>query len=223
MKPLFLSFLFAFTLNACSQPSSSNVGNNFLLTAEKDTVNLSSLQTAYFAGGCFWCMEGAYELVKGVYEVESGYCGGDQKNPTYQDHSRGKVSHAETVKVYYDSSEVSFYNLLQIYFALVDPTQVNGQGPDWGESYRSLIFYQNESEKQQTQNFIDDIKRSGKYSQPLVVELKPFEKFWKAENYHQNFIMNNPNNPYVRAESLPRIQCAQIAFPKLIRPEKKVK
>ena len=222
--PAFSILIFSFMLVSCSVKSSS-VPEKPAENAEADSIKkaqLAKLQTAYFAGGCFWCVEGVFESITGVSEVISGYSGGDQQNPTYQNHEGDKVSHAEAVEVYYDSSVVSFQSLLKVYFACIDPTQVNGQGPDRGASYRSIVFYKNAAEKNLTETFIKNLTASKKYSEPIAVEVKAFDKFWKAEDYHQDYIRYNPNNPYVQHESIPRIKRTQAAVPELVNPAKKL-
>lgn len=215
-------FLFSFLIltSACSQ----NPSNTNKKAAPKSTSmtqqDLSKYTQAHFAAGCFWCEEGVFESVKGVAEVISGYSGGHTKNPTYEDVNTETTGHAESVEVYYDSSKVDYPTLLKVYFHSMDPTQVKGQGPDIGDSYRSIIFYKNEQEKKLAQNYIDSLNKSGEYKRPIAVELKPFEKFWKAEDYHQNYIYNHPENPYVQHESIPRIKRFQKQFPELIKPDK---
>ncbi|MGI8583813.1 MAG: peptide-methionine (S)-S-oxide reductase MsrA [Chitinophagaceae bacterium] len=182
-------------------------------------VDLSKLSQATLASGCFWCMEGVYESVKGVQEVVSGYAGGKEPNPTYEQVGSHTTGHAETVQVYYDSSVVSYATLLKVYFASQDPTQVNGQGPDIGVSYRSIIFYRTPEEKMEAEKYIAGIQKN--YTQPIAAQLLPFEKFWKAEDYHQDYTLNNPDVPYVKMESIPRIKRFQKQLPELIKPDHK--
>ncbi len=184
-------------------------------------AELSKYSEAAFAGGCFWCEEAIFESVKGVKEVISGYSGGTEQNPTYEEVGSGNTGHAESVNVYYDSSEVSYATLLKIYFASEDPTQVNGQGPDEGTQYRSIVFYRNDSEKSAAENYIKELNASKKFNEPIAAQVVPFVKFWDAEDYHQNYIVNNPNVPYVRMESIPRIRKFQKQFPELIKPDHK--
>ena len=148
---------------------------------------------AYFASGCFWCVEAVYESVKGVSEVINGYAGGHTKNPTYQSSNTGRTGHAEAVEVIYDPTVVSFSTLLDVYFGSQNTTQVNGQGPDRGSQYRSIIFYQNEVQK----TIINSKKRSpcfGLLNATIAAEVYPFQKFWKGEDYHQNYERLHPNN-----------------------------
>jgi peptide-methionine (S)-S-oxide reductase len=174
------------------------------------------LARAYFASGCFWCVEAVYESVKGVKEAHSGYSGGHTQNPTYEDSNTGSTGHAEAVEVIYDPKTVSFATLLDVYFGSHDVTQVNGQGPDHGSQYRSIIFYQNDAQKK----LIDE--KIAALNKPLAprevaAEVLPFEKFWMAEGYHQDYERNNPDNPYVRNVSVPRLRKFQVKFPELLK------
>jgi peptide methionine sulfoxide reductase msrA/msrB len=159
---------------------------------------------ATFAGGCFWCEEAVFESIKGVREVVSGYSGGKEKNPTYEQVGSGSTGHAESFQVFYDPTKVTFADLVKVYFASIDPTQVDGQGPDHGKQYRSIAFYNNENERKIIDEAIASRSASGKYAKPIVVQVVAFEKFWNAEDYHQNYVQNHPENPYVQHESLPR-------------------
>lgn len=174
--------------------------------------DLAELNTAYFASGCFWCVEAVYESVKGVAEAESGYSGGKEKNPTY--HNLG--SHAETVKVYYDSSIVDFPTLVDVYYGSQDPTTF-GQHPDLGEHYRSIIFYQNDTEKLIAEKKKKELDSSGKYADPVITEIKAFEKFWIAEDYHQDYEKLHPEQSYVKAVSIPRLKRFQAKHKNLLK------
>jgi peptide-methionine (S)-S-oxide reductase len=161
-------------------------------------------------------MEVVYESVKGVEEAVSGYAGGKEPNPTYEQVGAHTTGHAEAVEVYYDPSVVSYATLLKVYFASQEPTQVNGQGPDHGASYRSIIFYRTPEEKMQAEKYKAEIQKN--YSEPIAAQVLPFEKFWMAEDYHQDYIQHHPDVPYVRGESIPRIKRFQKQFPDLIKP-----
>ncbi len=180
-----------------------------------------NLSQATFAAGCFWCEEAIFESVKGVKEAVSGYAGGTKPNPTYYDLGSGPTCHAEMVNVYYDSTKIDYPTLLKIYFASQDPTQVNGQGPDLGEQYRSIVFYRNPQEKKMAEEYVNQLNSSGKYNRPVAVQLVAFTKFWEAEEYHQNYVKRHPNSPYVIHESIPRIKRFQNQFPELIKPDEK--
>lgn len=182
------------------------------LNQKDDSDNMSK---AYFASGCFWCVEAIYESLKGVKESISGYAGGHTKNPTYESSNTGKTGHAEAVEIIYNPSVISFAQLVDVYFGSQDPTQINGQSPDRGSQYRSIIFYQNDAEKK----IIDEKKKAleAELGKPVAAEVMPFEKFWVAEDYHQNYEKNNPNNPYIRSVSIPRLKKFQKKFPDLLK------
>ncbi|GAA4271265.1 peptide-methionine (S)-S-oxide reductase MsrA [Aquimarina gracilis] len=176
---------------------------------------VDGLDRAYFASGCFWCVEAIYESVKGVKESISGYSGGHTKNPTYQSSNTGRTGHAEAVEIYYDPNVVSFATLVDVYFGSQNPTQVNGQGPDHGSQYRSIIFYQNEEQKK----IIEQKKKAlgKKLNRKIAAEILPFQKFWIGEDYHQDYEKRNPYNPYIRNVSIPRLKRFQSKFPELIK------
>ena len=180
----------------------------------------AKISRARFASGCFWCVEAIFESVPGVREVVSGYAGGEKENPTYEEVGSGLTGHAEAVEVFYDSNLVSYPDLLKVYFASQDPTQVNGQGPDHGTAYRSLVFYWNEAEKKSTEEYIGSLNKSGQYTKPIAVQVVPFTKFWPAEDYHQDYVQHNPGDRYVQMESLPRLKRAQKAVPELVKAGK---
>ena len=175
----------------------------------------STDKVAYFASGCFWCVEAVYESVKGVSEVINGYAGGHTENPTYQGSNTGRTGHAEAVEVIYDPTVVSFTTLLDVYFGSQNISQVNGQGPDRGSQYRSIIFYQNQTQKE----IIAQKKEAlaSKLNMSIAAEVYPFQKFWIGEDYHQNYERLHPNNSYIRNVSIPRLQKFQQKFPHLLK------
>jgi peptide-methionine (S)-S-oxide reductase len=157
------------------------------------------MQTAYFAGGCFWCVEAVFQRINGVVNVESGYCNGSTQNPTYQDICTGATGHAEVVKIEFDESQASFEQLLAVFFATHDATTLNQQGNDKGTQYRSAVFYINDEQQTQANQFIE------KLGDNIVTEVTELAVFYPAEDYHQNYFNNNPNQPY----------CAMLIAPKL--------
>ncbi len=179
----------------------------------------NGIERAYFASGCFWCVEAVYESVKGVKESISGYSGGHTENPTYVASNTGRTGHAEAVEIYYDPKIVSFATLVDVYFGSQNPTQINGQGPDHGSQYRSIIFYQNDEQKK----IIESKKKelSKKINRRIAAEVVPFQKFWKGEAYHQDYEKRNPNNPYIQNISIPRLKRFQAKFPELIKENHK--
>lgn len=184
----------------------------------KKTVELKEgLSKAYFASGCFWCVEAVFENVKGVEEAISGYSGGVVKNPTYEQICTGKLRHAEAVEVYYDAEKVDYSTLLKVFFGSQDPTTPNRQGPDAGPQYRSIAFYQTPEEKELIEQYIAELDNSGIYVSKIVTEVVPFDVFYPAEDYHQDYERKNPNNGYVRAVSVPRLLRFEAKYPELLK------
>jgi peptide-methionine (S)-S-oxide reductase len=174
--------------------------------AKLSVQDLSKYETAYFASGCFWCVEAIFESVKGVKEAVSGYAGGTEKNPTYQQVGGGYTSHAEAIEVYYDPEVISFTALVQVFFGSHDPTSLNRQGPDRGTQYRSVAFYKNEEEKKIIEAYIAALVDQNVYDgDPITTEVTPFEKFWVAEDYHQDYEKKHPKNSYIMNVSVPRL------------------
>lgn len=212
MKKLFVSFLLAgLFYNSCAQEKSSGTQQDL----QPISVNEKNVHKAYFASGCFWCVEAIYESLIGVIEVTSGYSGGDTNNPTYGLVNTKLTGHAETIEVVYNPSEISFSNLLDVYFGSQNIDQINGQGPDRGPQYRSIIFYQNNKQKTIIESKINEIESENKLK--VAAEVYPFIKFWVAENYHQNFKKNNPNHPYIKNVSNPRFENFKFKFEDLIK------
>ena len=173
---------------------------------------LENLAVATFASGCFWCSEGVFEQLKGVEKVISGYSGGKENDPNYQQVSSGATSHAESIQIWYDSAQVSYSELLEVFFASHDPTTLNRQGPDVGRHYRSAIFYRTPAEQKLATQFIQKINASGEYNKPVVTEVVPFSAFWEAEPYHQDYYLQNLNDPYMRSVFQPKLKKVQENF-----------
>ena len=179
--------------------------------------NFQDIAKAYFASGCFWCVESVYESLKGVKEAYSGYAGGKTKNPTYYQVITGKTGHAETVEVIYDPKIIDFLTLVEVFFDSHDPTLLNQQGPDRGTQYRSIAFYQNESEKKIIEEHISRLTMEKVYQHKIVTEIKPLSKFYYAENYHQDYEKNNPNDLYIINVSKPRLNKFKAISPELLK------
>lgn len=211
---LFFATLF---LSMCTMAEEKMDLTEYKENSKLSHEELQNYNTAYFASGCFWCVEAVYESVKGVKEAVSGYAGGKTDNPNYSEIGTGKTGHAETVLVYYDPSEVSFETLVEVYYGSQNPTTVNGQHPDYGTQYRSIIFYQNESEKEIAEKFKLNLDASGEYSEPIATEIVPFIKFYEAEEYHQDYEKRNPTQPYVQSVSIPRLNRFKEKFPHLLK------
>ena len=193
-------------------------GFSTIKTFQADPISISNeeIKVAYFASGCFWCVEAVFESVIGVEEAVSGYAGGHTLSPTYQTIGTGKTGHAETVAVYYNPKKVSFTTLLTVFFGSHDPTTVNGQHPDYGTQYRSIAFYTSDVEKQAIIKIIANLNKE-KYQGTIVTEVTPLKKFYRAEEYHQDFEKRNPNQEYVRAVSIPRLLKFKKKFPRLLK------
>jgi peptide-methionine (S)-S-oxide reductase len=213
---------------ACSIVSSSSQNVKVTETAPTDAVEPEAepqgMQTAVFAGGCFWGVEAVFEHVTGVKDARSGYAGGDARSANYDMVSEGRTDHAESVKVTYDPQKVSYAQLLNVFFTVAhDPTQLNRQGPDVGRHYRSAIFYVNEEQRAAAVAYIEELGRSGKYQIPIVTEIVPLKKFYDAEPYHQDFMRKNPRQPYIVEHDKPKIEDLRNKFPDLFVDKKYVK
>lgn len=166
----------------------------------------SNLETATFGTGCFWCTEAIFQQVNGVQRVESGYSGGDVENPTYNQVCSGQTGHAECLNIYFDPTVISFKDLLEAFWYAHDPTTFNRQGNDVGTQYRSVIFYHDENQKEQAQKSIKEMNQSGNLSSPIVTTLEPYNVFYKAENYHQDYFTNNSRAPYCQYVVRPKLE-----------------
>lgn len=173
-------------------------------------------KVAYFASGCFWCVEAIFESVKGVEEAVSGYAGGTSDNPTYQSIGTGRTGHAETVAVYYNPAAVSFETLVTVFFGSHNPTTRNGQHPDYGTQYRSIAFYETTAERKIIEDKIAQLNKDV-YHGKIVTEVTKHTKFYVAEEYHQDFEKRNPNQGYVKAVSIPRLNRFKAKFPELLK------
>ena len=212
-----LTLLISLNLSLVScQTKKPNAKQDAIINAKAIEVPLQDgLAKAYFASGCFWCVEAVYESVNGVTQVINGYAGGHSENPTYQLSNTGRTGHAEAVEVLYDPTVVSFSTLLDVYFGSQDITQVNGQGPDNGSQYRSIIFYQNQDQKDEVIHKIKQLTKELNIN--IAAEVYPFLKFWQGEDYHQNYERLHPNNSYIRNVSIPRLRKFQQKFKHLLK------
>jgi peptide-methionine (S)-S-oxide reductase len=173
-----------------------------------------ALQTAVLSGGCFWGVQGVFEHVRGVRKVVSGYAGGDAATAQYEKVSSGTTGHAESVQITFDPAEVSYGELLQIFFSVAhDPTQLNRQGPDSGTQYRSEIFYNNESQKSVAEAYIAQLNTSRVFHRAIATHVDPLKGFYPAEDYHQDFLIHNPTYPYIVFNDLPKIENLKRVFP----------
>jgi peptide-methionine (S)-S-oxide reductase len=174
--------------------------------------------TAVFAGGCFWGVEAVYDHVKGVKRAISGYAGGNVASPSYEQVSTGDTGHAESVEVIYDPSQVSYGKLLQIFFSVVhDPTQLNRQGPDHGTQYRSAIFFRNPEQQQVAESYIKQLTAAKTFSRPIVTQVAKFNGFYQAEDYHQNYLAQHPDQPYIVINDQPKVAALKVQFADIYR------
>jgi peptide-methionine (S)-S-oxide reductase len=185
---------------------------------DEDLTPKPARETAVFAGGCFWGVQGVFQHVKGVSKATSGYAGGNVENPYYELVSSGSTGHAESVRVEYDPSLITYGKLLMIFFSVAhDPTQKNRQGPDIGEQYRSAIFYLGEDQKKIAETYIRQINAAKVYDQPVATEVAPYSAFYPAEDYHQDYLAKHPDDGYIRYNDLPKLDRLKQNFPGLYR------
>lgn len=215
-NPSFLLLPLAFMV-ACSSNGSTGQAEAATASTTDQHPDLTGLSIAHFAEGCFWCSEEIFGDVKGVKEVVAGYSGGTEANPTYEEVSEGNTGHAESVEVYYDPKVISFQTLVKVFFASQDPTTPSRQGPDAGSQYRSIAFYDTPEQKAIIDAEIKAVNASGEYSSPVVTQVVPFVKFWRAEDYHQDFAKRNPENPYILGVSKPRFDSFKEKMPDVVK------
>jgi methionine-S-sulfoxide reductase len=201
-----LSFLF---LAGCNQAQEAGSAKNKHATKIKKPMN-TNYEVATLGGGCYWCMEAVFQRLDGVEKVESGFSGGKVKNPTYYDVGSGTTGHAEVIQITFNPAKVPFSEILKVFFTMHDPTTLNRQGNDIGTQYRSAIFYHNEAQKKASEEIIAELNKANAYPSPIVTEVTPFEAFYKAEDYHQNYYNNNKTQGY----------CAYVIQPKIEKFEK---
>jgi peptide methionine sulfoxide reductase msrA/msrB len=219
VRSLTASALVFLVLTACQAAPASPPAPARGFPAPPAEPPLKGLQTAVFAGGCFWGIEAVFERLKGVASAVSGYSGGKTQNPTYEEVSSGTTGHAESVEVTYDPSVISYGTLLQVFFSVAcDPTQLNYQGPDHGTQYRSALFVKTAQQKSVAQAYLDSLRSAKVFSAAIVTEVTPFTEFWPAEDYHQNFLVRNPTYPYIVAWDLPKLRALQETYPDLVVP-----
>ena len=214
MKKIKLIFLIVINFS-CINAQELNERQKEIINSSPIEINTLQEHRAYFASGCFWCVEAIYESIIGVKDVISGYSGGFTDNPTYEIVNTQTTGHAETIEVVYDPTKISFKQLVEVYFGTQNVEQINGQGPDKGTQYRSIIFYQNEEQKDIINNKINKLK-SCCYND-IAAAAYPFLKFWKAEEYHQDFKKNNKFNSYILNVSNPRFNKFKFKFSEIIK------
>jgi peptide-methionine (S)-S-oxide reductase len=214
MMHVFLSGLVmgAVAMSSCNQP---NVQSQSL---QANLINSSmSTDTATFGSGCFWCTEAIFQELKGVLKVTSGYSGGHVANPTYEQVCAKTTGHAEVTQIVYNAEQITFDELLEVFWQTHDPTTLNRQGADEGPQYRSAIFYHSAEQKEKAEGYKKDLNASGAFNSPIVTEISPFKKFYPAEDYHQNFYANNPNYGYCSYVIRPKLDKFQKVFKDKLR------
>jgi peptide-methionine (S)-S-oxide reductase len=193
------------------------LGTLLLLTGGRASAQS---ERVVLAGGCFWGMQAVFESLKGADSVVAGYAGGSPLTAHYEIVSTGTTGHAESVEITYDPTVLSFDEILRVYFlAAHDPTELNRQGPDEGSQYRSEIFYTTDAQRLESQRFIADLTRRHVFSNPIVTTIAPLRGFYPAEAYHQDFLVHNPENPYIVENDIPKLRALAAQFPKLIRTD----
>lgn len=190
------------------------------LFAQNKTTKSTNLETITLAGGCYWCVEAVYENLNGVQSAVSGYAGGKNVNPTYEDVSTGKSGYAEVVQITYDKNATNLDEIFKVFFIVHDPSTLNRQGADVGTQYRSAIFYKNEAQKKAAQTIINAMKKASIYDRPIVTSLELLTKFYKAEDYHQNYYANNKNQPYCQMVIQPKMEKFEKLFKSRLKKQK---
>lgn len=204
----FLLFCFALPFSSCGQATSKSNSEEDVKKKnglKQEVVSAVKTDTATFAAGCFWCVEEQFKQLDGVISVTSGYTGGTVQNPTYKQVSAGKTDHAEACNIVFDPSVISYKELLEAFFVVHDPTQLNRQGNDVGTQYRSAVFYHDQEQKQLAEYYIDQLNKENAYDSAVVTQVAPLQKFYKAEDYHQNYYENNPDQAYCRLVVKPKV------------------
>jgi len=177
------------------------------------------MERATFGGGCFWCIEGAFEQLAGVDSVTSGYAGGHTEEPTYEEVCSGETGHAEVIQVAYDPDVVGYEELLEVFFTVHDPTQLNRQGPDVGTQYRSIVLAHDDQQESLAQAFVTELEDQGLYDDEIVTEIEQLETFYEAEEHHQNYFEKNPNDAYCQMHAAPKLETVREQFADRLEPE----
>lgn len=204
------SFVFAaLAVVAAASPVASQARNT-------KAPAVAKVDTAVFAGGCFWGIEGVYEHIKGVVSATAGYAGGNKNAPSYEEVGSGETGHAESVRVVYDPTQVTFRQLLEVFFLVAhDPTELNRQGPDVGTQYRSIAFYADPAQHQAISAYVGELTRNKQYAKPIVTQVTALKTFYAAEGYHQHYMALHPDSPYIEYNDAPKLVALKRQFPNL--------
>ncbi len=212
MKLKFLSGIIMLLFATLTIAGNKNLINNYIIMNGEN-----NLEVATFGAGCFWCTEAVFERLEGVEKVVSGYSGGRMKNPTYRAISGGRTGHAEVCQIWFDPSVVSYGELLDVFWHTHDPTTLNRQGNDVGTQYRSVIFYHTEAQKESAEVSKQKVDASGNFKDPLVTEITAFKKFYEAEDYHQDYFNNNPQQPYCTIVVKPKVEKLKAKYQDMLK------
>lgn len=197
-----LAALFIITVIGCAQNSNPPIKNKKTMAIQEE----NNISTAVFGAGCFWCVEAVFQQVKGVTKIESGYCNGNVENPTYREVCTGNTGYAEVCKIWFDSTQVSYENLLSIFWQTHDPTTLNQQGNDIGTQYRSGVFFNSINQKKLAEKYKDELDKSGAFGKPIVTEITELSNYYTAEDYHQNYYNQNNSQPYCQFVIAPKLE-----------------
>ena len=211
----------AFTALGSSEPGQGDPFPSAMAPVPAPTLATAAADTAVFAGGCFWGVEAVFESLVGVSDAVSGYAGGSDRSPTYQEVSSGSTGHAEAVRVIYDPARISYDQLLQVFFTVAhDPTQLNRQGPDVGTQYRSAVFYGNAAQREATERYMARLADAKVWPARIVTEVSAQREFHVAEAYHQDYLVNHPTQPYIVINDMPKLEELRKRYPALVRAER---
>jgi peptide-methionine (S)-S-oxide reductase len=216
LKSLLLPVISLMALQSCAQKDNTNKTKKETTTM---TIAKANLDTATFGTGCFWCTEAVFQQLKGVEKVTSGYSGGSVPNPSYRLVCSGSTGHAECLNIVYDTTKISFDELLEVFWQVHDPTSLNRQGADAGTQYRSVVFYHDDEQKAKVEKYRDALNKSGAWDDPIVTTLEKFDIFYPAEDYHQNYYINNPEQGYCQMVIRPKVEKFEKVFKNKLKPQ----
>jgi peptide-methionine (S)-S-oxide reductase len=219
-RPALGTALAALTLiaGACSQLPAADLAHFPAPAVDQAPTTAKGKQTAVLSGGCFWCAEAVFEQLAGVSDVTSGYTGGTADQAHYEMVGSGKTNHAESVRITFDPSKITYGTILKVFFSVAhDPTTKDRQGPDWGHQYRSAIWYKDAGQERVARAYIQQLTEAKVFKSPIVTEVSPLKAFYPAEDYHQHYVTNHPSNPYVVVNSIPKLEKLRKAYPELLK------
>ncbi len=203
---------------ACTQLPAADLAHFPSPAVDQAPATSGGKQTAVLSGGCFWCTEAVFEQLAGVSGVTSGYTGGKPEDAHYEIVGSGKTNHAESIRITFDPSKITYGTILKVFFSVAnDPTTKDRQGPDWGHQYRSAIWYKDAEQEKIARAYIRQLTEARVFKKPIVTEVSPLQSFYQAEDYHQHYVQNHPYNPYVVANSLPKLEKLKKAYPELLK------